>query len=309
MQLKFSVFGPAIGGAKSGIIMDPDDPNKDAVLKRWFEFIKPILQSSYGTAADLNTDFQKIQLLLNNIGIPHPQYGIIQSVCDTPKKISDVINRMMLLDKKIKLGNKVPVSVAQMATGYLIAQLAKNTYDKRGQEMLGQNVVVQGVGTVGSAAAYYLNQMGAKVVGLVDHDGGVIDQHGFSDKILTDLLATLSIKKTFAKVLSHQDFYQLLTTNHIDLFIPAAGSYLVNDKIADVLIQQQCQLIISGANIPFENNSIEHKLSTHMEIIPAFIASGGMACAFSALLQTEIKITKPQDILNLMTNKIAFLHR
>ena len=36
MEIKFTVSGPPIGGAKSGINFDPKDPRKKEVLKRWF---------------------------------------------------------------------------------------------------------------------------------------------------------------------------------------------------------------------------------------------------------------------------------
>ena len=34
MEIKFTVSGPAIGGAKSGIDFDPSDPRKKGVLER-----------------------------------------------------------------------------------------------------------------------------------------------------------------------------------------------------------------------------------------------------------------------------------
>src|SRR5690554_1809286 len=56
MEVKFSVAGPAIGGAKSGINFDPSDPRKEEVLKRWFKAVAPLLKSYYGTGGDLNVD-------------------------------------------------------------------------------------------------------------------------------------------------------------------------------------------------------------------------------------------------------------
>ena len=35
MEIKFSVAGPSIGGAKSGINFDPSDPRRLEVLERW----------------------------------------------------------------------------------------------------------------------------------------------------------------------------------------------------------------------------------------------------------------------------------
>ena len=44
MEIKFTVAGPPIGGAKSGINFDPKDPRKREVLERWFAAAKPLLK-------------------------------------------------------------------------------------------------------------------------------------------------------------------------------------------------------------------------------------------------------------------------
>ncbi len=49
MEIKFTVSGPAIGGAKSGINFDPQDPRKEGVLQRWYAAVRPLLKTYYGT--------------------------------------------------------------------------------------------------------------------------------------------------------------------------------------------------------------------------------------------------------------------
>ena len=56
MEVKFTVSGPAIGGAKSGINFDPQDPRKRGVLERWYRAVFPLLKNYYGTGGDLNVD-------------------------------------------------------------------------------------------------------------------------------------------------------------------------------------------------------------------------------------------------------------
>ena len=53
MEIKFSVSGPDIGGAKSGINFDPNDPRKKEVLERWFKAVAPLLKNYYGTGGDM----------------------------------------------------------------------------------------------------------------------------------------------------------------------------------------------------------------------------------------------------------------
>src|SRR5437763_649126 len=56
MEIKFTVAGPPIGGAKSGINFDPADPRKAGVLERWYKAVFPLLKNYYGTGGDLNID-------------------------------------------------------------------------------------------------------------------------------------------------------------------------------------------------------------------------------------------------------------
>ena len=42
MEVKFTVSGPAIGGAKSGINFNPADPRKKEVLDRWYKAVIPL---------------------------------------------------------------------------------------------------------------------------------------------------------------------------------------------------------------------------------------------------------------------------
>ena len=56
MEVKFTVAGPPIGGAKSGINFNPRDPKKREVLERWYAAAKPLLKTYYGTGGDMNVD-------------------------------------------------------------------------------------------------------------------------------------------------------------------------------------------------------------------------------------------------------------
>ena len=56
VEVRFTVSGPSIGGAKSGINFDPTDPRKSGVLQRWYKAVIPLLKNYYGTGGDLNVD-------------------------------------------------------------------------------------------------------------------------------------------------------------------------------------------------------------------------------------------------------------
>ncbi len=78
MEVKFTVSGPAIGGAKSGINFDPSDPRKAGVLDRWYKAVMPLLKNYYGTGGDLNVDeIHEVIPITENYGLWHPQEGIV----------------------------------------------------------------------------------------------------------------------------------------------------------------------------------------------------------------------------------------
>ena len=86
MEIKFSVSGPQIGGAKSGINFDPADPRKEGVLKRWYHAVYPLLKNYYGTGGDLNVDeIHEVIPITEDFGLWHPQEGIVNGHY-TPRK-------------------------------------------------------------------------------------------------------------------------------------------------------------------------------------------------------------------------------
>ena len=79
MEIKFSVSGPPIGGAKSGINFDPADPRRDEVLRRWFKAVTPLLKHYYGTGGDLNVDeLKQVIPITEDYGLWHPQEGVVR---------------------------------------------------------------------------------------------------------------------------------------------------------------------------------------------------------------------------------------
>jgi glutamate dehydrogenase/leucine dehydrogenase len=98
--------------------------------------------------------------------------------------------------------------------------------------------------------------------------------------------------------MDHHEFYREIHNHSIALFIPAAGSYWVDEKLAQLLIQCRCQLIVSGANIPFKNAQVLKNLKQHMRVVESYMSSGGMACALSVLLNHKHAIQTPEEVLH-----------
>ena len=102
MEIKFSVSGPSIGGAKSGINFDPHDPRKKGVLERWFKAVMPLLKSYYGTGGDLNVDeIHDVIPITEKYGLKHPQEGTVVAHWNvSEEKKSRIIRQLQVGVKK-----------------------------------------------------------------------------------------------------------------------------------------------------------------------------------------------------------------
>ena len=186
MEVKFTVSGPPIGGAKSGIDFDPTDPRKEAVLKRWYQAVIPLLKRYYGTGGDLNVDeINEVIPITENYGLWHPQEGVVNGhfKATEPQKIRKLGQLRQGVSKVMEDPNYTPsvskkFTIADMITGFGVAEAVKHYYDIWGGKLAGKRALIQGWGNVGSAAASYLAKSGVKVIGILDKWGGIISHKG-----------------------------------------------------------------------------------------------------------------------------------
>lgn len=302
MEVKFTVAGPPIGGAKSGINFDPKDPRKEGVLRRWFAAVSPLLKNYYGTGGDLNVDeIHEVIPITEDCGVWHPQEGVFNGHFQ-PKE-SQKINRIgqlrqgvlkVIEDEKYSPSVDKKYVIADMITGFGVAESIRHYYAIWGGDVRGKKVIVQGWGNVGSAAAYYLSQEGAKIVGIIDRVGGLIKEDGFSfEEIKTLYLNKNGNELSAANLMTYEEINQRIWSTKADVFIPCAGSRMITKEQLDQMIQAGISVISSGANVPFADPEIffgkiaEHA-DAHLALIPDFIANCGMARVFAYLMSNDL---------------------
>lgn len=305
MEVKFTVAGPAIGGAKSGINFDPNDPRKDGVLNRWYKAVIPILKNYYGTGGDLNVDeVHEVIPITESLGLWHPQEGVLQGHFNPSEgdKITKIGQLRKGVSKEVEDANYSPnpakkYLVADLITGYGVAESVRHYYDIWGGSVEGKRVIVQGWGNVGSAGAYYLAQMGAKVVGIIDRVGGLIKEEGFSFEEIRALFEQKEGNKLVSKdLLPFDEVNKKIWSMPAEIFIPCAASRLITQDQVDQMIQSGMEVISAGANVPFADKEIffgpiADNTDEHVAVIPDFISNCGMARVFAFLMQNDIKMT------------------
>ena len=305
MEVKFTVSGPAIGGAKSGINFDPKDPRKKGVLERWYEAVSPLLKSYYGTGGDLNVDeIHEVIPITEQSGVWHPQEGVFNGHFQPTE--ADKINRIgQLRQGVIKVIENTGYSpdvtrkytVADMITGYGVAEAVKNYYEIYGGSVVGKRAVVQGFGNVGSAAAYYLAQMGAKVVGIIDISGGVIKEEGFSfEEIRAFFLTKNGNTLQTDNMIPFAEMNERIWSLETEIFAPCAASRLITQDQIDQMIDTGLEVVSCGANVPFADKeiffgSIMEHTDERVSLIPDFISNCGMARVFAYFMERKVQMT------------------
>lgn len=318
MEVKFTVAGPPIGGAKSGINFDPKDPRKEGVLRRWFAAVSPLLKNYYGTGGDLNVDeIHEVIPITEDCGVWHPQEGVFNGHFQ-PKE-SQKINRIgqlrqgvlkVIEDEKYSPSVDKKYVIADMITGFGVAESIRHYYAIWGGDIKGKKVIVQGWGNVGSAAAYYLSQEGAKIVGIIDRVGGLIKEDGFSfEEIKTLYLNKNGNELSAANLMSYEEVNQRIWSTKADVFIPCAGSRMITKEQLDQMIQAGISVISSGANVPFADPEIFFgKIAEHADaelaLIPDFLANCGMARVFAYLMSNDLVKLEDAAIFNDTSNVI-----
>ncbi|WP_336128276.1 Glu/Leu/Phe/Val dehydrogenase dimerization domain-containing protein [Mesoflavibacter sp. CH_XMU1422-2] len=305
MEVKFTVSGPAIGGAKSGINFDPKDPRKRGVLERWYKAVSPLLKSYYGTGGDLNVDeIHEVIPITEDSGVWHPQEGVFNGHFQPTE--ADKINRIgQLRQGVIKVLENVNYSpdvskkytVADMITGYGVAEAVKHYYEIYGGNVKGKRAVIQGFGNVGSAAAYYLAQMGAKVVGIIDISGGVINENGFTFEEIKEFFLNKNGNTLLAEnMIPFEEMNERVWSLETEIFAPCAASRLITQDQIDQMINTGLEVISCGANVPFADKEIffgpimEHT-DQRVSLIPDFISNCGMARVFAYFMERKVQMT------------------
>ena len=305
MEIKFTVSGPDIGGAKSGINFDPKDPRKKGVLERWYKAVSPLLKSYYGTGGDLNVDeIHEVIPITEESGVWHPQEGVFNGHFKPTE--ADKINRIgQLRQGVIKVIENQDYSpdvsrkftVADMITGFGVAEAIKHYYDIYGGSIKNKKAIVQGFGNVGAAAAFYLAKMEAKVVGIIDVAGGLINEDGFTFEEITNLF----LEKTGNTLESDylipfNEINEKIWSLETEVFAPCAASRLITKEQIDTMINSGLEVISCGANVPFADKeiffgSIMEFTDSKVSLIPDFISNCGMARVFAYFMERRVEMT------------------
>jgi glutamate dehydrogenase/leucine dehydrogenase len=264
-----------------------------------------LLKNYYGTGGDLNVDeIHEVIPITEKSGVWHPQEGVFNghfkpTEAEKINRIGQLRYGVLKVIEDAKFTPKVEKKyvVADMITGYGVAESVKHYYSIYGGDLEGKKVIVQGWGNVGAAGAYYLAQSGAKIVGIIDREGGLINEEGFPfDEVKKLFLEKEGNQLKAENMLSFEEVNSRVWSIDAQVFIPCAASRLITKDQVDKLIDSGIEVIAAGANVPFADQEIFFgPIAAHTDgkisIIPDFISNCGMARVFAYLMTDSVEMT------------------
>ncbi|MBA8824407.1 glutamate dehydrogenase (NAD(P)+) [Saccharopolyspora lacisalsi] len=276
MARKTAVFNLPVGGAKGGIDCDPKDPGAKDVLHRFVEAMRPWIDAHWVTAEDLGVPQHLIDEVFEEVGLQQSYHAAIRRAPDAEHTL-----------RRIRAGLNAPVPggllLGDVVGGYGVAQSCLGVVRSRGWQEDRTTVAVQGVGTMGGGAAWYLHEAGLRIVAVADAAGTLYHPDGL------DVPALLESRDRFGEIDRTQvpeDVHrfsrdEVLATD-VDILIPAAVSYAITPQRVPEI---RAKVIVEAANTPVTAEAENQLASGGVPVIPDFVAnSGAVAWAWWLLL-------------------------
>jgi glutamate dehydrogenase (NAD(P)+) len=276
MTWKWAAVDLFHGGAKAGILGDPNDPNKEAILRAFARALSNEVPSEYVFGLDMGLAEEDAAIFLDELGDRGASTGLPRALGGLPYD---------------QLG----------VTGYGVAEAAEAAAQNRNIALKGSRVSIQGFGAVGQAAAVRLVELGATIVAVSTAAGAVHDPNGLDVGKLVMLRAETgdTCVRHYGSVLPADT----ALTVDADILIPAAREDTVNDVIA---ASTNVKLVIEGANLPTSPNSRRILHERGIAVVPDFIANAGgiVAAAHSMAARYSPFVVEPADIFTMISTKL-----
>jgi glutamate dehydrogenase (NAD(P)+) len=312
-----SARGPMKGGLRYHPTVDLDDVRSLASLMTWKTALVdiPFGGAKGGIACDPNTLSQgELERLTRKFVYRiHKEIGPQRDI-PAPDVNTNAQVMAWFMDEYSKLEGYAPAVVTgkpldlhgsegrEAATGRGVIIIAEAFLKQQGQSLQDTTVAIQGFGNVGSYAALFAHEKGAKVVALSDVSGAIHCKEGLDIPSLMEFSRfRRSLSEYTEKSISHIPAEEVLTME-VDLLIPAAlGGVFDREKAGQV----QAKVIVEAANGPTEPEADEIFEERGIPVIPDILANaGGVVVSYFEWVQNLQSFRWTEDEVNTRLEKI-----
>jgi glutamate dehydrogenase/leucine dehydrogenase len=258
MTWKCSLAGIPYGGGKGGIACDPLElsmTERERMTRTFAARIAPIVGEWEDVPApDVNTGASEMVWFM-----------------DTISKMRGRLEPGVVTGKPISIwGSRGRTA----ATGLGVATCIKELLSAVKVDVKGVRIIIQGFGNVGSYAAKFMSESGAKIVGISDVTGGYYAPDGIDVKKAFDHVSNHPKKmlEGYAQPGLEKVSGEAILEVDADVLAPCALEGAVNASNADRI---KAKYIVEGANGPVTPEADEALAPKGVIVVPDFLANSG----------------------------------
>jgi len=267
MTLKCGIVNLPYGGGKGAVICDPREMSMGELERLSRGYVRALSQVM-GPAKD----------------IPAPDVftnaQIMAWMMDEYSRIDEFNSPGFITGKPIVLGGSQgrDRATAEGVT-IVIAEAAK----RRGIDMKGARVVIQGFGNAGSFLSKFLHEAGAKVIGISDAYGALHDPEGLDIDYLLDRRDSFGTVTTlFEDTITNEELLEL----DCDILVPAA---IANQITAENAHNIKADIVVEAANGPTTSEGTQILTKRGILLVPDVLASaGGVTVSYFEWVQNNM---------------------
>ena len=286
---KNSLTGLPLGAGKGGADFDPKGKSDTEIMKFCQSFMTE-LQRHIGAETDVPA---------GDIGVGEREIGYLFGQY---KRLQNQFTGV-LTGKGPTWGGSF---MRPEATGFGLLYFVECMLQENGQDLQGKTIAISGAGNVAYYAAIKALSMGAKVVTLSNSTGTLYDPEGFNQEKLAHVLSlkrdlSLYTQKFGGEFFPFQKPWQITC----DIALPCATQNELNSEDAKFLIQNGCQLVAEGANMPCTEKAIKLFQSHHLLYAPGKAANaGGVAVSGLEMSQNRTGLQWSSDKVDTQLKRI-----
>jgi glutamate dehydrogenase (NAD(P)+) len=284
MTFKCALVNVPFGGGKGGIKLDPLKYNVDQLERITRRYTAELIKKKFiGPAIDVpapdyGTGAREMAWIVDTYEAFHPEV-INAKGCVTGKPLSQhgIDGRTEATGQGVFFGIREAVSVEED-----MKELGLTT------GLYGKKIIVQGLGNVGYYSALYLQEAGAKIVGVAEWNGGIWDENGINIKALKEHQLANKGFKGFSKGEFIENSQELLTYP-CDILVPAA---LENQITAENAPNIKAKIIGEAANGPVSREAERILTEKGVMIIPdMYLNAGGVTVSYFEWLKNLSRVS------------------
>jgi len=253
MTLKCGIVDLPYGGGKGGVICDPRQMSMGEIERLSRGYVRAVSQIVGPTkdipAPDVFTNAQ-----------------IMAWMMDEYSRMDEFNSPGFITGKPLVLGGS---QGRDRATAQGVTIVIEEAAKKRGIDIKGARVVIQGFGNAGSFLAKFMHDLGAKVIGISDAYGALHDPEGLDIDYLLDRRDSFGTVTTlFENTISNKELLEL----DCDILVPAA---IENQITADNAHNIKATIVVEAANGPTTSEATKILTERGILLVPDVLASAG----------------------------------